>query len=47
MNSQERRAIGELPKFNLFIVPKGTHCYTLFRYLILRDRCVPLKLCFT
>ena len=42
MSSQEQELFGELQMCNLYIVSKGTHCYTLFRYLILRDRDVPL-----
>jgi hypothetical protein len=38
MSSQEQ----ELSLCNLYVVSKGTHYCTIFRYLILRDRYAPL-----
>ena len=47
MSSQEQELFHELPMCTLYIVSKGTSCYTQFRYLILKDSCIPLELCFT
>jgi len=37
MYSEDQELFGEFPMCNLYIVSKDTSCYTLFRYLILRD----------
>ena len=47
MYSEDQELFGEFPMCNLYIVSKDTSCYTLFRYLILRDTRYLLKLCFT
>ncbi len=47
MSSQEQELFSELHMYMLYIVSKGTSCYTQFRYLILRDTRYLLKLCFT
>jgi len=47
MSSQEQEFFSELHMYMLYIVSKGTSCYTQFRYLILRDTRYLLKLCFT
>ena len=43
MSSQEQELFSELHMYMLYIVSKGTSCYTQFRYLILRDTRYLLK----
>ena len=44
MSTQEQELFSELHMYMLYIVSKGTSCYTQFRYLILRDTRYLLKL---
>jgi len=43
MTSEDQEQFSELPMYMLYIVSKGTSCYTQFRYLILRDTRYLLK----